>query len=87
VLPQIIRTLQDAGVQIKRFEVTLTEQPEQQPSRDQLLQDGLFQQRGSTGGSSPDGRFANEWLTEDSSYQDITEPQLLFAGESINMLI
>jgi flagellar hook-length control protein FliK len=36
-LPQIVRNLADLGVQIKRLEVTLTDQPHQQPYKDQLF--------------------------------------------------
>jgi flagellar hook-length control protein FliK len=87
VLPQIIKTLQDAGIQIKRFEVVLTDQPEQQPFRDQSLQDGAFQQNASTQAGNPDNKSADEWLENDSSYQDVAEPQMLVADDSIDMLV
>ncbi|MHC4482556.1 MAG: flagellar hook-length control protein FliK, partial [Planctomycetota bacterium] len=86
-LPQIIRTLQDAGIQIKRLEVVLTDQPEHQPFRDQSLQDGLSQQHSFTEGGSPDNKSADEWLTNDYTYQDIYEPQLLVTNDSINVLV
>lgn len=48
-LPEIIRSLADSGVAIKRLEVVLSqnEQSSGQTSRDPLLQDGFFQQQNS----------------------------------------
>jgi len=88
LLPQIIRNLQDSGVQIKRLEVQLSDQPEQQLFRDQSLQDGSLQQHGFSEGNHSDNTAANEWLTNDSSYSGFTEPeQMLITDNSINMLV
>lgn len=86
-LPQIIRNLQNSGIQIKRLEVMLTDQSEQQAYKDQSLQDGSFQQHGFTEGGNPDNESANEWLINDNSFQDNPEPQLQISDNSINMLI
>ncbi|MHC4694300.1 MAG: flagellar hook-length control protein FliK [Planctomycetota bacterium] len=43
-LPQIIQNLADSGIQVKRLEVALTDQGEQQPYKDESLQDGTFRQ-------------------------------------------
>ncbi|MHC4109928.1 MAG: hypothetical protein ACYSUY_02575, partial [Planctomycetota bacterium] len=43
-LPQIIQNLADSGIQVRRLEVMLTNQNEQQSYRDELLQDSSFQQ-------------------------------------------
>jgi flagellar hook-length control protein FliK len=86
-LPQIIRTLENAGIQIKRLEVVLTDQPEHQPFRDQSLQDGSFQQHSFAEGGNPDNKSADEWLTDGYTHQDIPEPQLLVTNDSINVLV
>lgn len=87
-LPQIIRNLADCGIQLKRLEVILTaDQAEQQAYKDQSLQDGSLQQHGFAEGGNPDNNSANEWLTNDSSYQDNPELQIQITDNSINMLI
>jgi hypothetical protein len=92
-LPSIIQNLADSGIEIKRLEVMLTNQGEQQSSRDELLQDGLFQQHhyfpednnpnnsGAIGADEP-GIFDNE-----SGYQDSPGAQAQFTATSINILI
>jgi flagellar hook-length control protein FliK len=93
-LPQIIRTLADCGVQIKRLDVHLSDQFE--PNADRTLtegnlENGLFQHQHSAEGGDPDGN-GEEWLTNSSkfsyhSYYDDSESQLIVNSESINMLI
>ena len=92
-LPNIIQNLADSGIEIKRLEVMLTNQGQQQSSRDELLQDGLFQQHhyfpednnpnnsGAIGTDAP-GIFGSE-----SGYQDNPGPQAQFTATSINILI
>ena len=90
-LPQIIQNLQDSGIQIKRLEVLLTDQPEEQPYKEESLKDGWAQQHGSTNPSrpenNPDGTGINEWLTNTDSYAGFTEPQVQVSENSINILI
>ncbi len=93
-LPQIVRSLQESGIQIKRLDVVLSEeeQPEQEALRDQTLQNGWTQQQDSAnsymGGNNPDASEINEWLINNNSYQSISELQeALTTDESINMLI
>jgi len=93
-LPQIIRSLQDSGIQIKRLDVVLSEeeQPEQEALRDQSLQNGWAQQQDSTnsymGGNNPNTNGVDEWLTNNNSYQNISELQEAFTTDgSINMLV
>jgi len=88
-LPQIIRNLADCGIQVKRLEVALTDQPEQQTFREQSLQQGWSGQHGS---ENPDSRGnntpVNEWLTNDNSYAGLHGQQEMFvADDSINILI
>ncbi len=62
-LPQIIRNLADLGIQVKRLEVTLTDQPEQQAYKDQSLQDGWSDQQAAAEGSKDGyGAFFNEQI-------------------------
>ena len=93
-LPQIIENLRDSGIQIKRLEVMLpdTEQSEQEALKDQSLQNGWAQQQDSANpglrGNNPDTGEINEWLTNNNSYQNISELREAFVtGSSINMLI
>ena len=89
-LPQIIRNLQDSGIQVRRFEVVVADQPEPETDRNQMLQDGSFQQHDSAEQGSPDSKPPNEWLTNTStdSHQDNPEPQeMLITNNRINMLI
>ena len=93
-LPQIIRSLQDSGIQIKRLEVVLSEgeQPEQEALKDQSLQNGWTHQHDSTnsymGVNNPDTNGINEWLISNNSYENISELQEALTTEgSINMLI
>ena len=93
-IPQIIRSLQDSGIQIKRLDVVLSqeEQPGQGSLREQTLQNGWSQQQASadsyTGGNNTDAGEINEWLINNKSYRNISELQeSLTANGSINMLI
>ena len=85
-LPQVARSLQEAGVQVRRLEVVASDQPERDPSREQLLQDPWSQQQQGSGQNrehlhaSPQarwsqgatGRFAGrEDLVEDESHASI----------------
>ena len=89
-LPQIIRNLTDSGIQIKRLEVTLTDQPQQQPYKDQSLQDSWSGRQSGAEGNNPDSNVpsTNQWLTNDSSYHPFSEPQqMLVTDDSINILV
>ncbi len=96
-LPQIIRDLQDSGIQIKRLDVVLSqgEQPNQGALRDSAsggLQNGWAQQQNPTdssmGRNNLNASEINEWLTNNNSNQNISELQeALTTDGSINMLI
>jgi len=87
-LPQIVRNLADSGIQIKRLEVVLADQPEQQPYKDQLLQEGWYEQQAGAEGSNPNPVGTNEWLTNDSSYSGFQErEEMLITDDSVNVLI
>jgi flagellar hook-length control protein FliK len=96
-IPQIIRGLQDSGIQIKRLDVTLSqgEQPDQGALRDSAsggLQNGWAQQQYPTDPYMDRNNLntgeVNEWLTNNNSDQNISELQeALTTDGSINILI
>ena len=92
-LPSIVQNLVDSGIQVKRLEVMLTNQEQQQSFNNELLQDGLFQQHHfspedndpnnySDIGPSQSGLYESE-----TGYQDSPQPQLQLSANSINVLI
>jgi flagellar hook-length control protein FliK len=97
VIPQIIRGLQDSGIQIKRLDVVLSQgdQLDQGALRDSAsggLQNGWAQQQDSAdtymGRNSFNASEINEWLTNNNSDQNISQLQeALTTDLSINMLI
>lgn len=93
-LPQIIRNLTDNGIQIKRFEVVLSEgeQSQQQAFKDPSLQDGAFGQHNSpdsgSSGSEHENAGTHYGLTGRGSYQSATELQeMLVQDDSIDILV
>jgi flagellar hook-length control protein FliK len=88
-LPQIIRTLNDAGVQVKRLEVVLDDQAQQQNLRDQSqsLHDGLLQEQKFAQGGRNYDEPADEWLTDDTGQPDVYQPQSYVTEDSIDMLL
>jgi len=94
LIPQIVRSLQESGIQIKRFDVTLSqgEQSGQGSLKEQTLQNGFAQQQGSTdsytGRNNPNTGEINEWFNNNISYRNISElEKSLIDDGSINMLI
>lgn len=89
LLPQLARDLQDCGIQIKRLDVILTSQIEQQDFKDPFLQDGLLQQHSFTASddsNNSDTSGTGESLQYDINY-DNSEPQVQISDNYINMLI
>jgi hypothetical protein len=92
-LPQIIRNLADSGIQIKRLEVTLSnEQSSGQgsPGNQSLQSGGSHQQYGNSGtsGNDIDIYESNEWLAGNNSYDNLSELQeALITDSSINLLM
>ena len=86
-LPQIIRDLQDSGIQIKRLDVVLTEQTDYHTSQDQSLLDSWSGQHGSAESGTPGGnKSADVWLTNNDGYQDSLFHQVQITDDSINIL-
>ena len=71
-LPQLIRDLQDSGIEIKRLEVVLAEQTGQQSSADHSTPDSWFHQdRFSESDALGSDKSSNFWLTYGSGPADI----------------
>ncbi|NIP28571.1 MAG: hypothetical protein GWN67_27940 [Phycisphaerae bacterium] len=92
-LPHIIQNLADSGIQVKKLEVMLTDQSEQQPYRDESLQDGTFQQHHefSQENNPDDPGFIGSDVpvtgVNNNSYQGGHEQQMQITDSSINILI
>jgi flagellar hook-length control protein FliK len=89
VLPQIVRSLQDLGVQVRRLEVQLSEQMERQANRDASPDDGSLHQQSPGEGGNSDNGATYEWLlnTFGQAYRDDFEAQWPLSEQSINMLM
>ena len=90
-LPQIIRNLADCGIQIKRLDVMLADQPEQQAYKDQALQNGWAEQRGSAEANNPHAGGTDtdtgEGSTNSNTLAGFSGPRGLVTDHSINMLV
>jgi flagellar hook-length control protein FliK len=94
-LPQIIQNLAESGIQVKRLEVLLTNQQEQQGFKDPSLAAGAdgWSGRGQAGansdsqGSNPGWVETDEWLTNDQSYTGFIEPAVQITDDSVNILV
>jgi len=91
VLPEIIQNLQDCGIAIKKLEVVLTNQQEQQTLKDQSSSAGQDGFSGHQSSPNPESQRNNtvysEWLTNVDNVIEFTEPQMHLANNSINMLV
>lgn len=91
VLPEMIQNLQGSGISIKRLEVVLTNQQEQQTVRDQSSTAGQDSFSGQQGSSNPESQRNNttydQWLTNTDYVIEHREPHLQFTDNSINMLV
>jgi len=94
-LPEIIRNLTDSGVQIKRVEVVLNEQSEQQPFKDQSVAAGKEGTAGQQDSTNPGSQGGNsDWVGTNEyehlntdSYNGFAEPLVQLTGSSINVLV
>lgn len=91
-LPEIIQNLQNSGIQIKRLEVTLTNQQEQYTTlKDQSStagQDGFYEQQTLPHPESQENNtIYTESLTNTDNAFEYMEPQMQFTDSSINMLV
>lgn len=93
-LPEIIRNLQDCGIQVRRFNVVLSEQgrSEQQSLGGQSMpNDGRYEHNPADQSAWADETglgSLNEWSANNYSFQNFSEPsESLVTDGSINMLI
>jgi flagellar hook-length control protein FliK len=85
-LPEVIRALQDSGIQVSRFEVELADQPQQQLLRDQSSPEGSLGQNGFADRGDTDDKSAAQLQASDSSYGVFDEPQIQVTNDSISIL-
>ena len=86
-LPEILKTLQNAGIQFKRLEVTVNDQPHQQLTKEQNLQGDNFGHNAPGGSDNLDNRSTDQGYDADNFYNDFDQPQFFDADESLNVLI
>ena len=93
-LPQALRSLQEAGIQIRRLDVMVSDQSEKEPQREQWGQDGSTQQQGSDQREAPSEHMTTgpwrRWTFEEDRYamgrEAGTTPKMDAADNRINML-
>jgi len=86
-LPQIITTLHEAGINLKKFDLVLSDQPQHQPFQDQSLQDGNARQHNDLNQSGNLETEPAERAQTQTPYQEVFEPQSFVTANTINMLI
>lgn len=93
-LPQVLRSLHDAGVQVRRFEVVTSDQGQRDFARDQMQQGGWSQQRGSGESHDPlPGLGQARWSQDDTGHPGGSQEesnihhQGVAAPGTINMLL
>ena len=92
-LPGIIQSLANNGIEIKRLEVTLTNQDQQQSFRDEFSQDGLFQHHHFFTEDNNPGKYGALGADKpnifdgENGWQDSPQQQFQFTENSINILI
>lgn len=87
-LPQIIRDLQDSGIQIKRLDVVLAEQTDHRSPADQSPPDSWLYQHGFTEpGAVNGGKSDGLWSANDADCRNGLSPQAQITDSSINILV
>jgi flagellar hook-length control protein FliK len=96
-IPEIIRNLQDSGIQIKRLDVVLSQEQEEKPGQealqDQTMQNSRNQHQQEsadyyTEDNYPKANEINEWLINNNKYRNNSEIyESLTTNDSINMLV
>ncbi|OQA03860.1 MAG: Flagellar hook-length control protein FliK [Planctomycetes bacterium ADurb.Bin401] len=90
-LPEIIQSLQESGIAVKKIEVVLSSNQEQQTLKDQSTysdQSGYSQQQQNTSNPQPQksGSLYSQWNAFSESVSAIAEPFMQFSGTTVNML-
>jgi flagellar hook-length control protein FliK len=90
-LPQLLRGLEEIGVQVRRLEVAVGEQPEREAAKEQLAQDPSSHQQdpNQTAGQAPEsgGRRWSEGSGEGKSLLEGEEPAIELNRDRIDMLV
>jgi flagellar hook-length control protein FliK len=86
-LPQILRTLQDSGVQIKRLEVVLTDQQGLNANKEQLQQDGWSRQQQAQNNGWEQERQSISWMAGGNGYESSLDTRTKQVDGRINMLV
>ena len=90
-LPEIIQSLTESGVQVKKIEVVLSNQQEQHTAKDQSSDSGHDAWANQQNSSNPDSqRNSNpysQWSADIDSTTGFIEPQMQFIDDSINVLV
>ncbi len=90
-LPEIIQNLKDGGVDIKKIEVVLTNQQEQQNMKDNSSagqNNWSWQQNSSNQQANGGGNIYSQWGHKGTeSYSQYSEPAMHYSEDSVNMLV
>jgi len=86
-LPGIVKHLQDAGIQVKRLNVVLNDQAQQQAFREHAQGQNPFAQDEFARGSGTAGDRLSQWLRPEDIGGTGSESPMLLTDHSINMLI
>ncbi len=90
-LPQMMKTLEDCGIQIKRLEVQLADQFQPQADRNLAgggLEEGSYQHKNFAEGGNSNGNGEELLINIPiDSYQNYTQPGTITTDQSINILI
>jgi len=86
-LPEIVKNLEMAGVQVKRVEVVLTDQAQQEAFREHAHDHNPFAQHEFAQGRGAPGEPANPWLRSEDFDAAGSESQMVVTDHSINILI
>lgn len=89
-IPEMIRNLSDAGIQIKKLEVVLTNQQSYNNAKDQSFNPGQdsnpSQQNSPESGQTNGGTNQNQWKTNITNSNKFDQQQGYHTDKSINML-
>jgi flagellar hook-length control protein FliK len=85
-LPEIIRNLQEAGVNVKRLEVELADQQANQADRQALFQDSSPDHHDFAEQQTQNSTSVRQWLTGRFSYQASPDARAYITDGSINVL-
>jgi hypothetical protein len=90
-LPEIIQNLKDGGVDIKKIEVVLANQQEQQTMKDNSSagqNNWSWQQNSSQQQSNSGGNVYTQWNSKSNEgYNQYSEPTMHYSEDSVNMLV